>query len=104
MVRYPLLGSSFILLLLSLAASAASSGSSSSPSSGRDARPPGPPPEAVAACKGKTEGTEVSFTGRNGETFTGICRNIDGTLAAMPKSGGPGASKGGGQNPPPPPR
>jgi hypothetical protein len=47
----------------------------------------------VAACKGKSEGTEVSFTGRNGETMTGTCRSIDGQLAAMPK-GGPGGPGG----------
>ncbi len=60
---------------------------------GPGGRPPGPPPEALAACKGKSEGTEVSFTGRNGETLSGICRLIDGQLAAMPK-GGPGGPGG----------
>ena len=82
-----------------LTAVAATSSSGSSSASGND-KPPGPPPEAVAACKGKTEGSEVSFTGRQGETFTGTCQSVDGTLAAMPKGGGPGG-KGDGQNPPP---
>jgi len=59
--------------------------------------PPGPPPEAIAACKGKTEGTTVSFTGRSGETLTGTCQTTNGVLAARP-AGGPG---GGGQRPPP---
>lgn len=76
--------------VLSLSAQAASNSSSSSEGAGGPGgRPPGPPPEAVAACKGKAEGTEVSFTGRGGETLSGICRTIDGQLAAMPK-GGPG--------------
>ncbi len=47
-------------------------------------RPPGPPPEAVQACAGKSEGAQVSFSGRNGESFSGVCRSIDGQLAAMP--------------------
>lgn len=51
--------------------------------------PPGPPPEAVAACQGKTEGATVSFTGRGGETLTGICKTTNGVLAARP-TGGPG--------------
>ncbi len=67
---------------------------SSSASSMSGGRPPGPPPEAVAACSGKTEGTEVSFSGPEGQTFTGTCRSFNGTLAAMPK-GGPGGGPGG---------
>lgn len=43
---------------------------------GRGGRPPGPPPEAIAACKGKTEGAAASFTGRNGETFSGTCQYL----------------------------
>ncbi len=70
-----------------------SSTSSSGGPGGPGGRPPGPPPEAVAACKGKSEGAEVSFTGRNGETMTGTCRSINGQLAAMPK-GGPGGPGG----------
>ena len=58
--------------------------------------PPGPPPEAVAACKGKTEGTTVSFTGRAGETFTGVCQTTNGVLAARP-AGGQGGPGGQGQ-------
>lgn len=51
---------------------------------GQAGRPPGPPPEAIAACKGKTEGTQVSFTLRDGKSVTGTCRTMDGQLAAMP--------------------
>ena len=58
--------------------------------------PPGPPPEAIAACKGKAEGANVSFTGRGGETLIGTCQTTNGVLAARP-TGGPG-----GQRPPPP--
>ncbi len=82
-------------LLLGAHAHAASS-SSSSTAEGR--RPPGPPPEAIAACTGKSEGAEVSFTGRNGETLSGICRSHDGKLAAAPKDMPGGERKG------PPPR
>jgi len=61
--------------------------------SGSDGAPPprpgasasgGPPPEAIAACAGKAQGTSVTFTGRRGETFNGICRLIDGVLVAAP--------------------
>lgn len=52
--------------------------------SAQGGRPPGPPPEAVAACKGKTEGAQVSFTLRDGKSVTGTCRTMDGQLAAMP--------------------
>jgi len=58
-------------------------------------QPPGPPPEAVAACKGKTEGTSVSFTGHRGETMTGVCQLSNGVLAARPSGQPPG-----GQRPP----
>lgn len=51
--------------------------------------PPGPPPEAVAACNGKTAGTTVSFTGRRGETLTGICQLAGGVLAARPTGNDP---------------
>ncbi len=47
-------------------------------------RPPGPPPEAVEACKGKSEGTAVEFTNRGGEKVKGTCRQFGGRLAAAP--------------------
>lgn len=78
---------------LSTLAQGSSSSAGNERSGGPGGRPPGPPPEAVAACKGKSEGSEVSFTGRNGETLTGTCRSFDGQLAAMPK-GGPGGRGG----------
>jgi hypothetical protein len=60
------------------------------PASGAGGPPPGPPPEAIAACKGKTAGTQVSFSGRNGESFTGVCQLTNGALAARPSgNGGP---------------
>ena len=60
------------------------------PASGAGGPPPGPPPEAIAACKGKTAGTQVSFSGRNGESFTGVCQLTNGVLAARPSgNGGP---------------
>ena len=52
-------------------------------------QPPGPPPEAVAACKGKAEGAQVSFTLRNGATLSGSCQKFGDTLAARPAGGGP---------------
>jgi hypothetical protein len=52
--------------------------------------PAGPPPEAVVACKGKSEGASVEFTNRHGDTMKGICRQIGVQLAAMPdRPGGP---------------
>jgi len=60
------------------------------PASGAGGQPPGPPPEAIAACKGKTAGTQVSFSGRNGESFSGVCQLTNGVLAARPSgNGGP---------------
>jgi hypothetical protein len=47
----------------------------------------------VAACKGKTEGTQVSFTGRGGETLTGVCQKMGDVLAARPLGGPPGGGK-----------
>lgn len=54
-----------------------------------DGKPPGPPPEAVAACKGKTEGAKVEFTGRNGEKMSGTCKKMGDVLAAWPEGGPP---------------
>ncbi len=51
-------------------------------------RPPmGPPPEAIAACKGKSEGTSVQFTTPRGDTLKGVCKLVNGTLAAVPEGG-----------------
>lgn len=59
-------------------------GAASGPGAGR---PKGPPPEAIQACKGKAEGTSVSFTARDGRSLSGVCRLVDGQLAAMPQRG-----------------
>jgi len=75
---------------------------SAPPASGAGGPPPGPPPEAIAACKGKAEGTTVTFTGRSGETLKGVCQLVNGVLAARPVGGPPGG--GGGAGGPPPPR
>jgi len=48
-----------------------------------------PPPEAIAACKGKSEGTVVQFRTSRGDTFKGVCKKFEGTLVAMPEHGPP---------------
>jgi hypothetical protein len=48
-----------------------------------------PPPEAIAACKGRSEGTFVQFTTSRGDSLKGICRQVDGVMVAMPPSGAP---------------
>ena len=86
------IASALSVTLISLAMAAQAADPPAPPASGV---PPSPPPEAIAACKGKTEGATVSFTGRGGETLTGTCKTTNGVLAARP-TGGPG------QRPPPP--
>ena len=83
---------SLISCLLLAGAAHAADGAASAPSG----HPPGPPPEAVAACKGKTEGTQVSFSTRGGETVSGVCQKVGDVLAARPLGGPPG---GGGKPP-----
>ncbi len=61
-----------------------------SASDDRKGPPPGPPPEAIKACEGKNAGDKVEFDGPRGETFTGICREINGQLAAAPEGMPPG--------------
>ncbi|MFT3734958.1 MAG: hypothetical protein QM776_08040 [Rhodocyclaceae bacterium] len=74
-----------LMLTASIATQAASSSASSTqPTPPDGVRPPGPPPEAIAACQGKSEGAKVTFKGRSGESMEGICRTIDGKLAAVP--------------------
>jgi hypothetical protein len=48
-----------------------------------------PPPEAITACKGKSEGTAVQFATPRGDTLKGVCRQFEGVLAAMPEQGAP---------------
>ncbi len=47
------------------------------------------PPEAIAACKGKSEGTFVQFTTSRGDTLNGVYRQVVGVMTAMPPSGAP---------------
>jgi hypothetical protein len=48
-----------------------------------------PPPEAIAACKGKSEGTFVQFTTSRGDTLKGVCKQVDGVMVATPQSDAP---------------
>jgi hypothetical protein len=48
-----------------------------------------PPPEAIAACKGKSEGSTVQFTTSRGDTLKGVCKQFEGVLTAMPERKGP---------------
>lgn len=48
-----------------------------------------PPPEAITACKGKSEGTKVQFTTPRGDTLKGVCKQFEGALAAIPERGAP---------------
>ena len=51
----------------------------------RGGRPQGPPPEAIEACKEKSAGDSVTFTGRQGESMSATCKEIDGQLVAVPE-------------------
>lgn len=62
----------------------------------------GPPPEAIEACKDKSEGTAVEITTPRGDTIKAICKQIDGQIAAVPEGGfrgpkrtPPGVTQGG---------
>ncbi len=77
-----------LLLLVMGSLPAAADTASSTDSNRPQGRPPmGPPPEAIAACKGKSEGTSVQFTTPRGDTLTGVCKLINSTLAAVPEGG-----------------
>ncbi len=68
---------------------------------GQDGGPPhgahhhGPPPEAIDACKGKTDGDMCNFTSPRGDKITGTCHNpppdapSDAAIACMPANGPP---------------
>jgi len=47
----------------------------------------GPPPEAIEACKGKTEGDAVEFTTPRGDKVTATCKLVDSQLVAVPEGG-----------------
>ena len=87
------------LTLCSALAAAQTSSSGNAASAAPPGRPPGPPPEAIAACQGKAEGTQVNFKLRGGETVTGVCQKFGDALAARPIGGGPPPGAGGGQPP-----
>ncbi len=44
----------------------------------------GPPPEAISACEDKSAGDSAEFTGRDGESITGTCKEMHGTLILQP--------------------
>lgn len=86
-----IIGMMLIFILLSGCVWAAQAEETNSPS-----QPQGrmkPPPEAIAACKEKSEGDAVQFTTPRGDMLKGICRKFEGVLAAMPEHGAP-PSKG----------
>lgn len=47
----------------------------------------GPPTEAIEACNGKNIGDQVSFETPRGDIISGICREHEGQLFAVPKNG-----------------
>lgn len=47
----------------------------------------GAPPEAIEACKGKTEGDAVEFTTPRGDKVTATCKLADSQLVAVPEGG-----------------
>ena len=49
--------------------------------------PMGPPPEAIEACKDKSEGAAVEFTNRRGEKVAATCKKINDQLVAVPEGG-----------------
>ena len=51
----------------------------------RGGRPQGPPPEALEECEEKSAGDSVTFTGRQGESMSATCKEIDGQLVAVPE-------------------
>ena len=44
----------------------------------------GPPPEATTACEGKSAGDSAEFEGRNGDSVTGTCEEMNGQLILRP--------------------
>lgn len=56
----------------------------------------GPPPEALAACKGKSAGTECSFQSPRGDTVSGTCfaPKADLPLGCRPSHPPSGGGKG----------
>lgn len=54
----------------------------------------GPPPEAIDACKEKSEGAAVEITTPHGDTIKATCKKIKGQLVAVPEGGPPGPGNG----------
>jgi hypothetical protein len=54
----------------------------------------GPPPEAVEACKNKSDGDAVEFATPDGATIKATCRQINGRLIAVPEGGPSGPPPG----------
>jgi hypothetical protein len=50
----------------------------------------GPPPEAIEACKDKSEGAKVEIINPRGEKMNAVCKQIDGQPAAVPEEGSRG--------------
>jgi len=48
-----------------------------------------PPAEVIEACQGRSEGESVSFRTPRGESVQGICRDLNGEMAAVPAGGRP---------------
>ena len=51
---------------------------------------PRPPQEAVNACQSKSSGAFCRFPSPRGDTVSGTCANLNGTLACRPAGGPPG--------------
>ena len=79
------------LLLATPLAALAQSGADGGPPPDQDGKHRrGPPPEAIAACKGKSVGTQASFTDRRGRTVSGACTQIGDVVAVPPPAHAPG--------------
>ena len=44
-----------------------------------------PPQEAIAACEGKSQGDEASFSTPHGHNVSGTCQTIQDVLVAVPE-------------------
>jgi hypothetical protein len=49
-----------------------------------------PPPDAIDACKNKSEGDSVTFTTPRGDSIKATCKKFNGQLAAVPDGPPPG--------------
>jgi hypothetical protein len=88
MNRYLVIGTTAVLILLLGIAMIIVVWAADGPQQGRSG-PMGPPPEAVEACKDKSEGADVQFTGRRGDKVEASCKLMNGQMVAVPKGGFP---------------